>query len=416
MSRFIFRIACGANLLVALLTPALLAGDWLQWRGPQGTGQTHNVHPPTTWSAAENVKWKVALDGTGNSSPIVVGQKVFIAHAPQGHNQRGLRSYDRSTGELLWKHEVEYADKELTHNTNPFCSSSPVSDGERVVAWYGSPGLYCYDLAGNVLWHKALGDVEHIWGFGSSPIIFHDLVILNFGPGLNAYVVALDKQTGKEVWRKEFPGQRSEKIDEYRGSWSTPVVHREGDRDALLLALPETLRAVEPRTGEEIWSCGGLSKLVYTSPLLSGDIVIAMCGYTGPAIAVKGGGRGDQTDKILWTHAKNPQRVGSGVVVDGHIYILNEPGIAWCIDATTGEKKWEQRLGGGVSWSSMNHVAGRLYVNNTAGTTFVLEPSPTQCKIIAENKLDELTRASPAYCDGQIFIRTYEHLYCFESQ
>src|SRR5262249_21727056 len=148
------------------------------------------------------------------------------------------------------------------------CSSSPTSDGQRVVAWYGSPGVYCYDLAGQVLWHKDLGKVEHIWGFGSSPLIFENLVILNYGPGLNAFIIALDKQTGNEVWRREFPGQKSDKIDEYRGSWSTPVVHREGNLDVLLLSLPEKLWGVDPRSGEDLWSSGGPSKLFYTSPLI----------------------------------------------------------------------------------------------------------------------------------------------------
>jgi outer membrane protein assembly factor BamB len=408
-----------ARLLALLLTIAVShlapAADWLQWRGPLGTGQSHETNAPLAWSKTENVKWKVPLDGPGNSSPIVVGQKVFIAHAPAGGPLRGVQCYDRNSGELLWKHHVEYAAEEPTHNTNPFCSPSPVSDGQRVVAWYGSAGLYCYDLAGKVLWNNDLGKVEHIWGFGGSPIIHENLVILNFGPGLNAFVAAFDKQTGAEVWRREFPGQKSEKIDEYRGSWSTPVIYREGGRDVLLLSLPERLWAVDPTSGVEIWSCGGLSKLVYTSPLIAGDIVIAMCGFTGPAIAVKSGGSGDQTDKILWTHPKNPQRVGSGVVVDGHIYILNEPGLAWCLDPKTGDRKWEERLPGGVSWSSMNHVAGRLYVNNTAGTTFVLEPNPQECKILAENKLGETTRATPAFSNNQIFIRTYQNLYCIES-
>jgi outer membrane protein assembly factor BamB len=409
------RLFTTTLLFVAALAQPLPAADWLQWRGPLGTGQSNETTAPLTWSKTENVKWKVPLDGPGNSSPIVVGQKVLIAHAPANGPLRGLHCFDRHTGELVWKHQIEYAAEEPTHNTNPFCSPSPVSDGQRVIAWYGSAGLYCYDLSGKILWHSDLGKVEHIWGFGGSPIIEGNLVILNFGPGLNAFVAAFDKQTGAEVWRREFPGQKSETIDEYRGSWSTPVIHREAGRDVLLLSLPERLWAVDPRSGTEIWSCGGLSKLVYTSPLIAGDVVIAMCGFTGPAIAVKSGGSGDQTDKILWTHSKNPQRVGSGVVVAGHIYILNEPGLAWCLDPKTGEKKWEQRLPGGQSWSSMNHVAGRLYVNNTAGTTFVLEPNPQECKILAENKLAETTRASPAYSNNQIFIRTYQNLYCIEA-
>src|SRR5262245_55668981 len=283
------------QLVFAVTGGSLFAADWLQWRGPLGTGQSDEKNAPLTWSNTENVKWKVPLDGPGNSSPIVVGEKVFITHAPAKSNLRGVHCYDRRTGNLLWKHQIEYAEKEATHNTNPFCSASPVSDGERVVAWYGSPGLYAYDLSGNVLWQKDLGKQEHIWGFGSSPVVYRDLVILNFGPGLNAFVAAYDKKNGTEVWRKEFPGQISSKVGEYRGSWSTPVIHREGSRDVLLLALPNTLWAVDPARGKEIWSCGGLGDLVYTSPLIASDIVIAMSGYGGPALAVKSGGMGEVT-------------------------------------------------------------------------------------------------------------------------
>jgi outer membrane protein assembly factor BamB len=407
-----------AFFVTAVLVPGLVAGeDWLAWRGPKGTGQAEVASAPLVWSKTENVRWRVPLDGPGNSSPIVVGERVFITHSPAKSTLRGLHCYDRQEGKLLWKHEVNYEENEPTHNTNPFCSGSPVSDGERVVAWYGSAGICCYGLEGKVQWKKELGKVEHIWGYGSSPIIHEDLVILNFGPGLNAFVVAFNKHSGEEVWRKEFPDQTSTKFDEYRGSWSTPVMHDEQGRAVILIGLPQKLRALEPKTGEEIWSCGGLSNnLIYTSPLISGETIVAMCGYGGPALAVKSGGRGDVTETHrLWAHTqKNPQRVGSGAIVDGHLYILNEPGNAWCLDVQTGEKKWEQRLTGGNSWSSVVHAAGRLYINNTAGTTFVLAPSTSECKILAENKLGELTRASPAFSNTQIFIRTYENLYCIE--
>jgi outer membrane protein assembly factor BamB len=417
MTRHLFA----AIVLIALAAsmPSVQAGDWLQWRGPKGTGQSDEKGLPLTWSQTENVKWKVKLDGPGNSSPIVVGQKVFITHAPADSKLRGIQCYDRNTGELLWKHQVTYAEPELTHNTNPYCAASPVSDGERVVAFYGSAGVYGYDLAGKVLWQKDLGKIEHIWGFGSSPIIYQNLVIHNFGPGLNAFVVALDKQTGSEVWRKTFPGQASEKVDEYRGSWTTPVVHREGDRDVLLLALPETLWAVDPKTGDEIWSCGGLSnKLVYGSPIIAGDIIVTMCGYGGPAMAVRSGGKGDVTQTHrLWHQEtpKPPQRVGTGVVVGDHVYLLNSNGAAWCLDPATGEKKWDERLGG-ESWCSMVHVDGKIYISNKAGTTYVVEPNPTALKVLAENKQGELIRASPAFSNGQIFIRTYDNLYCIEAK
>jgi outer membrane protein assembly factor BamB len=404
-------------LLPSLHAPSLgMAADWAAWRGPAGTGQSDAKGFPTTWSPTENVKWKVALDGPGNSTPIAVGTKVFITHSPAKSTARGLHCFDRQTGAQLWKHQVEYTEPEPTHGTNPFCAASPVSDGERVVAWYGSPGVFCYDLAGNVLWQKNLGKVEHIWGYGSSPIIHENLVILNYGPGLNAFVVALDKKSGDEVWRKEYPAMKSTEIGEFRGSWSTPVLHKQGDRTVLLLSLPEKLRAVDPKTGDDIWTCDGPSKLVYTSPLVAGDIVVTMCGYGGPAFAVKPAGEGDQTAARLWMHDRNPQRVGSGVVAGDYLYILNEPGNAWCLDPKTGDRKWEQRLGSGNSWSSMTHIDGRLYIANTAGTTFVLEANPAECKIIAENKLGELTRGSHAFSDGQIFVRTYESLYCIEAK
>jgi outer membrane protein assembly factor BamB len=396
----------------------IFAGDWLQWRGPLGTGQSDEKSVPLTWSKTENVKWKVPLDGPGNSSPIVVGQKVFIAHAPAKSSLRGIHCYDRNNGNLLWKHNIEYAEKETTHATNPYCSASPVSDGQRVVAWYGSPGLYCYDLAGTVLWHKDLGTVEHIWGFGSSPVIFDNLVILNFGPGVNAFVVALDKRTGNEVWRKEFPAQSSSKFDEYRGSWSTPVVFKDGSRTVLLLSLPSALQAVDPKTGDEVWFCRGLGPLSYTSPIIDGDVVIAMSGYGGPALAVKGGGSGDVTQTHrLWHQEmpKPPQRVGSGVVANNHVFILNENFVVWCLDSRTGEKKWEQRAGTEKSWCSMVHVAGRLYISNKAGATIVLEPNTSSLNILAENQLDEHIEASPAFSNGQIFIRTHQNLYCIEA-
>ncbi len=409
------RITSVAASVIAVANLTLTAADWPAWRGPQGTGQSSEAAAPLTWSPNEHIKWKVPLDGPGNSTPIVVGEYVLITHAPAGTNLRGLRCYDRASGTQIWKHEVPWTEKEATHQTNPPCASSPVAEGERVFAWYGSAGLCCYDLSGKVVWQVDLGRVEHIWGYGSSPVIYKDLVILNFGPGVNAFVVALDKRTGQEVWRREFPGQKSNAAGEYRGSWSTPVVVPESNRDVLLLSLPNTLWAVEPATGKDVWSCSGLGDLVYTSPIIANDIVVTMSGYGGPAMAVKTGGSGDVTQTHrLWRHAspKPPQRVGSGAIVGGNVFIHNEP-YASCIDAKTGEQQWQQRLAE-RSWCSMVHAAGRLYVSNESGTTYVLEPSTETCKVLAENKLDELTRASVAVSDGQIILRTYEHLYCIE--
>lgn len=394
-----------------------LAGDWNGWRGPHGDGTSDEKGVPLTWSATENVKWKVPLDGPGNSTPIVVGERVFIAHAPAKSKLRTLQCYNRDSGSLLWKREVEYGDAEATHGTNPYCSSSPASDGKMVVVYHGSPGLFAYDMDGKELWKADLGKVEHIWGFGSSPVIHEGLVITNAGPGLNAAVIAVNASDGKEVWRKEYGTMKSPKADDYRGSWSTPVMFKEGDQTLMLLSLPEKLYAVNPKTGEEAWSCGGLSKLVYTSPLVGKEEVVAMCGYTGPAMGVKRGGKGDVTESHrLWlTDKPNPQRIGSGIIVGDYLYILNETGVAWCLDPKTGEKKWEKRLGAG-SWSSMCLADDRLYITNFDGNTHVLEADPTECKILAENKIGEKTNGSLAFSNGQVFLRTHKNLYCFEAK
>jgi len=394
------------------------AGNWPAWRGPHGTGVADETNVPLDWSAEKNVAWKTAMPGPGNSTPIVWEDRIFVTCPTDNGKLRSLLCFDRDDGQLGWAKTVRYGKPEKTHKTNPQASPSPVTDGERVVVWYGSAGMYCYDLEGNEQWRKDLGEFEHIWGYASSPVIYKNLVILNAGPGLRTFLVALNKTSGEEVWRRTLQDATSKKIDEFRGSWSTPAPFEQNGRTLMALSMPERVVAFEPETGDTVWTCEGLSKLSYTSPLVGEGVVVAMSGYHGPAMAVKTGGRGDVTHTHrLWLHEKkNPQRVGSGVIVDGHIYILNEPGIAWCLELETGERKWQERLDGTRAWSSMSAVDGRLYAMNQDGTTFVLEANPEECVVLAENRLDELTRGSHAFSDGQVFIRTYEHLWCIGKQ
>ena len=409
-------LACALVLLAPL---SALAGDWLAWRGPLGTGISDEKDLPLTWSKDANVRWRVELDGPGNSTPIVVGDKVLLAHSPASNKKgRGLICFDRQSGNELWKFEVEYAGEERTHGTNPFASSSPVSDGQHVYIYLGPAGLYALDLDGKLLWKRDdLDKADQFWGIGSSPVLFGDLLILNVGPGTKAFVAAFNKSDGSEVWRRVLPAMQSKTTEEYRGSWSTPVLHPGGlDRTTVLLSLPETLWAVDPKTGKDVWHCQGLKPLVYTSPLYSKDIAVAMGGFGGPALAVRAG-NGDLTAHRLWHHPSNPQRVGSGVIVDGHIYIVNENGVAWCLELDSGKTLWEQRLERAANtWGSMVHVDGRLYILTHSGLTYVIEPNPTECKILAENDLGERTRSSLAFSDGQVFARTHQALWCIEEK
>lgn len=392
-----------------------LAGDWPQWRGPTGNGVGDEEHVPLTWSKTENVKWRVALPGPGNSSPIVVGEQVFLTCANQSGQERNLISFDRNTGEVLWSRSVEFDSDEATHKTNPQCSPSPVSDGERVVAWFGSAGLFCYDLNGQEIWSKDLGTFEHIWGTGTSPVIFDDKVILSAGPGLRAFVIAVDKRTGEEVWRRDIKDSVSEEIGQFRGSWSTPVFHKVGERDLMFLSLPLRLHVIDPQSGQDVWTCDGGSELVYTSPLVNDEIAVVMCGFHGPAFAVRHGGMGDvtETHRIWLTQEKNPQRIGTGMIVGEHIFINNEDGLIWCMELTSGEVLWRERLSA-KSWSSMTWIADRIYVSDQKGTTYVIAPNPEGLEVLARNELGEPTNSSLAFSEGQVFARTSEFLYCVE--
>ena len=408
-------------ILIWLAAPAFAQQHWSQWRGPWGQGVADGSwNVPLNWKVSpegnENVAWKLKLPGPGNSTPVVWQDRVFVTCANAAGTQRSLICIDRGTGQQVWQRDVKFTKKEQSHRTNPQCSASPVTDGKIVVAWFGSAGVHAFDLEGQPLWQRDVGTFEHFWGTAASPVIYKDLVLLNLGPGLRAFAMALSLKSGDEVWRYEVPEMVSEKIDQFRGSWSTPVLDTRQTPHTLFLSLPRRLHALDPATGKVRWTCEGLGELVYTSPLVHSQYVVAMSGYHGPAMAVKRGGEGELSEAYrVWHHVDKPdlpQRVGSGIVVGDHIYILNEPGIASCIEVATGKRLWNKRMSRAKSWSSMAYLDGKLFITNMDGTTFVIRPDPEKLHVIAENPIPELTRASLAFAKGQVFIRTYEHLYC----
>lgn len=412
--------------IIALLLFTLhsVAGNWPAWRGEDGLGVTKEKRLPLKWSATENVLWKVPLPERGNSTPVVWKDKVFVTQAVD--DRRTVMCLDRKSGKTLWQSGTSYGEKEETHETNPYCSASPVTDGERVIAWFGSAGVFAYDMAGKELWRVNLGKQSHLWGFASSPIMHGDLCIMYFGPGKGAALLALDKKTGKEIWRvNEPPIEKRPRTDGFRGNeakgivctFSSPILVEANGRTELVMSYPQLVCAYDPKTGKELWRCDGLNELLYGSPIAGEGVVVAMGGFLGNTIAVKAGGSGDVTDShLLWRHERTKNRLGSGVVHDGHIYILNTPGVAECIELKTGKVVWEERLKGAgpksESWSSMVLAGDRIYVLNQSGDTVVLKASP-KFEVLAVNALEnELTNASHAMSDGQIFIRTHKHLWC----
>ncbi len=392
--------------------------DWPQFRGPEGNGIFAGAAAlPISWNADKNIRWRVELPGAANNgSPIVSKGCVFLAVATEDGRERSLHCYDRNTGLKRWVRTVEFDGKEPTHKTSLYAGSTPAADGERVVVWHSSAGMYCYDYEGKELWSADLGSFIHIWGYGASPIILDDLVINNCGPGERTFLVALNKHTGRIVWQTDEPGGKSDGSRPWVGSWSTPVVAKVDGKDQILVSYPYHVKAHDPRTGSVLWQCEGLSHLVYTDVVPAGDRAVAMGGYHGPAIGFTLGGQGNVTEQsTLWRVEKNRQRIGSGIILGDVMFMVNEEGIAECLDVATGKQRWEERLPeGGKVWGSLTYAGGSLYVTNQKGNTTVFAANPDKFELRSTNPLDEPTNSTIAVSDGQIFLRTFKALYCID--
>lgn len=421
---------------------------WPQWRGPDGTGKTSATNVPSTWGKNLNVKWRVELPEAGNSTPIVWGDRVFLTQPVSESNLRALMCFDRQTGQELWRRGIVDAEPETSHQTNPYCSASPVTDGQRVIAWFGSAGLVCYDFEGQELWRRDLGKQAHMWGYGSSPILYKDLCLLNFGPGEREYLIALDKVTGETRWKiaslddaaeRKWSGPENDgnandftsdkpRSERLRGSWNTPIiVHVDeavkssgSDRghDELIAALPRRVEGINPLTGERLWTCGDAAPLAYASPMLSGETVVVLGGFGGASLAVRAGGQGDvTTSHRVWHRPNDKGWLGTGVVHDGAIYISGIEGILSCLDVQSGDELWRKRIGGGGTWSSITQTAdGRMFLLDKSGRTTVFAPDRDAFQEIAVNELDEPTNASVVIAGDDLLIRTNQALWSFASE
>ncbi len=411
------------------LCTVVLANNWPAWRGENGLGITSETNLPRHWSATENVRWKTSLPDRGNSTPIVWGEKVFVTQAIEDGDRRLLVCFDRTNGKKLWEAGTVYHEAEVSHDQNPPCSASPVTDGERVIAWFGSAGMFCYDLNGKELWHLDLGKQKHTWGYAASPVIYKDLCILNFGPGERSFLIAVEKKTGKKAWQVDIPEvQPASRTDGFAGqkdgqigSWSTPILVQANGRDELIVSLAGKLVSYDPETGKEWWHCDGLNPLIYSSAIYGEGVVVAMGGFHGTTIAVKLGGNGDVTKTHkLWERPRTDNYLGCGVIYDGHIYVQNTPGLGECIELKTGKVIWKERLNGkgpkNDSWSSMVLSGDRIYILNQSGDCIILKASPNFEAPEVNSIGNELTNGSLAVSNGELFIRTHKNLWCISEK
>ncbi|MCB9927327.1 MAG: PQQ-binding-like beta-propeller repeat protein [Planctomycetaceae bacterium] len=376
---------------------------------------------PLNWDSSTNIRWKAPLPHPANGSPIVSNGRVFVTAAQDADGRRrALYCFDRRNGKQLWVHTTDISKTMPTHKTNPYCGSTPAANGEVVVVWHASAGLVCLDFEGKEVWSRNLGEFEHIWGYGTSPVIYQDRVILHSGPGDRIFIGAYDLQSGKTLWEVDEPQQGkngSEREDgKYKGSWCTPIIANIDNQDQVICTMPTRVVAYDPKDGGVIWTCDGIrgpkGDLSYSSPLLGDGVLVSIGGFQGPGIGLRPGGKGNITESSrLWRNDKNPQSIGSGVFVDGYVYRPNAgPGTIECLDPKTGEVLWTERAE--TCWGSIVHVAGRCYVTDQSGKTHVFSPNPEKYEALAVNELGEPSNSTPAVSDGQIFIRTFGHLYC----
>jgi outer membrane protein assembly factor BamB len=407
--------------LVCFTVAACQAADWPAFRGPLGDGTSDEKKAPTSWDAKHNVQWKAPLSQPGNGSPIVSDGSVFLACAEDKDGlHRSLYCFDRRDGRRKWVRTVAYGKKMPTHKTSPYCGSTPVADGQRVVVWHGSAGLFCYDFDGTELWSRDLGEYRHMWGYGTSPVLFKDRVVMHCGPGARVSIACLDLNTGKTLWETEEPVEGSDrrKDGKYMGSWTTPLIVNRNGQPQIICTMPTRVIGLDPTDGSTIWTCDGIrgpkGDLAYSSPILAGGTCVAIGGFNGPGIGVQLGGTGNVTDTHrVWRRESNPQSIGSGVFVDGFIYRPNAgPGTIECLDPQTGKTVWSDRAGGSNHWASIVYVAGRCYATNQRGTTVVFRPDPERFQHVSTNPLGEPSNATPAFSDGEFFIRTDHHLVC----
>jgi len=414
-------------LLLSVWTSATaLGGNWPAWRGPQANGVTSEQNLPGEWSDSKNIHWKTPLPDRGNSTPIVWGDRVFITQAIEAEHRRTVMSFDRANGKLLWQTGLTYNEKDETHEANPLCSASPVTDGERVIAYFGSAGVYCCDVAGRVLWRRELGQQQHEWGYAASPVLSGDRCFVYHGPGPGAQLLALDAKTGQTIWKfDEPPPKTAQRTDGFKGrepgyvgTWSTPLLIKAGEREELIMSFPNQLVAFEPGTGKPLWTCDGLNPLIYGSPIYGDGMVVSMGGFFGSTIAVKPGGSGDVTGTArVWREERaKKNRCGSGVIAGGRIFLVNMEGFVECVDLKSGSQLWEERLpkqrAKGESWSSTLLVGDRVYAVNQSGDVIVFKAG-SKFELVSVNSIgDELTNASLVPSNGEFFLRTHKHLWC----
>lgn len=436
-----FRTAALAAILAILSLARVVqlgAENWPQWRGPGGQGVSSETQLPTTWGPDKNIAWKTELPGSGHSSPIVWGDRVFVTAVIEGDVVPGAKAVphmmdgkefvhpdtvaadrkhtfrvlalDAKTGRILWDQlAYEGTVYDGRHRRSSFAGPTPVTDGTMVYAYFGPEGLYAFDYSGKLVW-KAVEKFPTLGlGTGTSPVLYRNLVIIQRDEdnGESSAIVAYDKTTGKEVWRT---------TREVQISWGTPVFVEAGGRTELVTNGTELIIAYDPATGKELWRTKGVESNAIHTPLVGRGLVVVTAGYPAKkVIAIRPGAVADDR-RVAWEYAKGTGYVLSNIIYGDYLYLLTDNGIVTCLDAATGEIKYE---GGRVPvparfMGSPVAFAGFIAMTSEDGDTYLVKAGPTH-QITATNTVDEPVYSSPAIANGRIYIRGQKHLFAIGS-
>jgi outer membrane protein assembly factor BamB len=421
-------LAALALLAGALATMArpVAAEDWPCWRGPRGDGTSLETSVPVHWSADEGIRWKVPLPGTGHASPIVQGDRVFVVTCDLESKQRLLLSFAADDGRLLWKREVLTAPLEIKHQLNSYASSTPATDGRLVYvafwetgdkkvparnigsaardASFGSMVVAAYDYDGHQQWLVRPGEFTSCHGFCSCPVIHGDTVIVNGDHDGEGFIVALERTTGRTVWRIAR--------DHNTRSYVTPIIRRFGGREQMILSGSRHVASYDPATGRELWRIQGPTEQFVASLVDNGRYVFLTAGYPDKCIvAIDPTGTGDVTaTHTVWRSNRNAAYVPAPIIIGDHLLLTSDDGVASCYEATGGERLWNARAGGHYSGSPVA-AGGLAYFTDDEGVTQVVRPGDT-FDVVSKNELGERCFSSPAVSGGRIYFRTEHSLIC----
>lgn len=428
------------SLALAAGAPAPDDRNWPQWRGPGGLGISPAVQYAEEWAPDKNIAWRTEVPGRGLSSPVVWGNRLFLTTSIEGEEVPGHKApdhlgfdlkpgyfhpdsvgvdrknalevlaFDTRSGKLLWERTAfDGLMYDNRHRKNTYASPTIATDGRLVYAFFEAAGLYAYDFDGKLAWKRSLGNIAKAGlGPGTSPILFEDLLILQIDQemGANSAIIALDKKTGKDVWRAERTTRRS---------WATPIIVRAGDRDELVASGAELVIAYDPRMGKELWRSKGVQSHPIPSPVAGHGLVYLSAGSQAKrAIAIKTGGTGDVTDtpSVAWRYDKGAAYVPSPILVGSYLYLMSDKGILTCLDALTGKLEYE---GGrppvpATFTASLVAYGDRILQTSEDGETFVVRAGPKH-EILHTNSVGEPVYASPALAGGTIYIRGEKNLF-----